>query len=601
MFKGDCLIYPELELPLMQKEKTDLEAVVGACRSSFMSVGLFSMFINMLMLVPAIYMLQVYDRVVASGSVPTLVMLTLVMLLMMTTMGGLEWVRSRIMVRVSTRIDSLLGGRLYDLSFRQALQSGGVNASAQPLSDLTGLRQFLTGNGLFAFFDSPWVPIYILIMFLFHPWFGWVAIGSVIILATLALINEKVTSKVLKEANGEYTSAMNFTTKNLRNAEVVESMGMLERIRGRWEEKNRKMLAMQAIASDRGGILTSLSKTIRLIVQSLVLGLGAYLAIQQQISPGMMIAGSILLGRALAPIDQMIGVWKGFVSARTQYGRLNELLEKAGQDPERMSLPPPEGHMSAEGAIVVPPGSRNPVIKGVSFSVKAGEMVGIIGPSAAGKSTLARALLGIWPCANGKIRLDGADIYSWKRDELGPHVGYLSQDIELFEGTISDNIARFGDVNSEAVVEAARMAGVHEMILHLPEGYDTFIGATGGALSGGQRQRVGLARALYGNPRLIVLDEPNSNLDDQGEQALSAALQRLKETGATVFVITHRATVLAQVQKLMVLKEGAIVQFDERDKVLAEFSQAARAQSMSVQSGAGGAVKPTLVAAAKPE
>ncbi|MBP0049711.1 type I secretion system permease/ATPase [Marinobacterium sp. AK62] len=560
----------------MEKKRTDLEAVLHACRSSFFSVGLFSMFINLLMLVPAFYMLQVYDRVVTSGSVPTLVMLTLVMFLLMVTMGGLEWVRSRIMVRVSTRIDSLLGSRLYNASFKQALYTGGMQANAQPLSDLTGLRQFLTGNGLFAFFDAPWVPIYIAIMFMFHPWFGVVAIISVLILTTLAVINEKVTGKILAEANKESMGATQFTNKNLRNAEVVESMGMLERIRDRWQDKNRKVLALQGIASDRAGILTSISKTTRLIVQSLVLGLGAYLAIQQEISPGLMIAGSILLGRALAPIDQMIGVWKQFVTARSQYERLNDVLGRIAEDPERMSLPDPRGELLAENVMVSPPGSKTPVVKAVSFKVEAGEMVGIVGPSAAGKSTLARALLGIWPTLGGKIRLDGADIFSWKRDELGPHIGYLPQDIELFEGSISENIARFGEVDAEAVVRAAQMAGVHEMILRLPEGYDTVIGASGGALSGGQRQRIGLARALYGKPKLVVLDEPNSNLDDQGEAALAAAMSNLKMAGTTVFIITHRASVLSQVEKLMVMREGTLAMFGPRDQVLADLNKAAR-------------------------
>jgi ATP-binding cassette subfamily C protein EexD len=583
----------------MEKKRTDLEAVLHACRSSFISIGLFSMFVNLLMLTPAIYMLQVYDRVVTSGSESTLLMLTLVMLLMMGTMGGLEWVRSRIMVRISTKMDSLLGGRFYDASFKQALYSGGMQASAQPLSDLTGLRQFMTGNGLFAFFDSPWVPIYIGIMFIFHPWFGWVAIASVIVLSTIAVINEKVTSKIIKEANQEHMSATQFTSKNLRNAEVVESMGMLGRIRERWYAKNRKVLALQGIASDRAGILTSMSKTIRMIVQSLVLGLGAYLAINQEITPGLMIAGSILLGRALAPIDQMIGVWKQFVGARGQYQRLNDMLKKIGEEPERMSLPAPQGHIQSDNVVIAPPGSRTPVIKGVSFEVSPGEMVGIIGPSAAGKSTLARAILGIWPTMSGKMRLDGADVFQWDREELGNHIGYLPQDIELFDGTISDNIARFGEVDPEEVVRAAKQAGVHEMVLQLPEGYDTVIGGSGGVLSGGQRQRIGLARALYGSPRLIVLDEPNSNLDDQGEAALATALQSIRETEATTFIITHRASVLSQVQKLMVLKEGALVNFGERDKVLAELSQGQRGaapQPQNIRSGS----RPVAVTPVKP-
>ena len=312
-----------------------------------------------------------------------------------------------------------------------------------------------------------------------------------------------------------------------------------------------------------------------------------------------MIAGSILLGRALAPIDQMIGVWKQFVGARGQYQRLNDMLKKIGEEPERMSLPAPQGHIQSDNVVIAPPGSRTPVIKGVSFEVSPGEMVGIIGPSAAGKSTLARAILGIWPTMSGKMRLDGADVFQWDREELGNHIGYLPQDIELFDGTISDNIARFGEVDPEEVVRAAKQAGVHEMVLQLPEGYDTVIGGSGGVLSGGQRQRIGLARALYGSPRLIVLDEPNSNLDDQGEAALATALQSIRETEATTFIITHRASVLSQVQKLMVLKEGALVNFGERDKVLAELSQGQRGaapQPQNIRSGS----RPVAVTPVKP-
>ena len=537
----------------------------------------------MLMLVPAFYMLQVYDRVVASGSIPTLVVLTILMIMLMVTMGGLEWVRSRIMVRVSTRLDTLLGGRLFNASFRQALYSNGANTSAQPLSDLTSLRQFLTGNGLFAFFDAPWVPIYIFIMYMFHPLFGLVGILSVLILAALALINERATSSMLKEANQENLGATQFTTKNLRNAEVVESMGMLNNIRDRWYDKNRKVLALQGIASDRAGILTTLSKSIRLIVQSLVLGLGAYLAVQREISPGLMIAGSILLGRALGPIDQMIGAWKPFVAARGQYHRLNEMLAKIADEPERMSLPAPEGNITLEQVMVAPPGAKAAVVKGVNFSAPAGSMIGIIGPSAAGKSTLARAILGIWPSMGGKVRLDGADVFSWNREELGPHIGYLPQDIELFEGSISENIARFGEIDPEGVVQAAKLAGVHEMILRLPEGYDTIIGTAGGGLSGGQRQRIGLARAVYGSPKVIVLDEPNSNLDDVGEAALADALKQLKAQSTTVFIITHRTSILSAVDTLLVMRDGLQTMFGPRDAVLKELSKAAKANQQNTE------------------
>ena len=535
------------------------------------------------MLVPAFYMLQVYDRVVASGSIPTLVVLTILMIMLMVTMGGLEWVRSRIMVRVSTRLDTLLGGRLFNASFRQALYSNGANTSAQPLSDMTSLRQFLTGNGLFAFFDAPWVPIYLFIMYLFHPLFGLVGLISVIILSALALINERATSNMLKEANQENLGATHFTTKNLRNAEVVESMGMLNNIRKRWFERNRKVLALQGIASDRAGIITTLSKSFRLIIQSLILGLGAYLAVQREISPGLMIAGSILLGRALGPIDQMIGAWKPFVAARGQYQRLNEMLAKIADEPERMSLPVPDGNITLEQVMVAPPGAKAAVVKGVNFSAPAGSMIGIIGPSAAGKSTLARAILGIWPSMGGKVRLDGADVFSWNREELGPHLGYLPQDIELFEGSISENIARFGEIDSEGVVKAAKLAGVHEMILRLPEGYDTIIGTAGGGLSGGQRQRIGLARAVYGSPKVIVLDEPNSNLDDVGEAALADALKQLKAQSTTVFIITHRTSILSAVDTLLVMRDGLQTMFGPRDAVLKELSNAAKANQQNTE------------------
>lgn len=550
------------------EEPNLLRKALRACRSSFMVVGLFSMFINLLMLVPSFYMLQVYDRVVTSGSESTLVMLTLIMAMLMISMGALEWVRSRILVRVSARIDRILNERVYNAAFKQALYSGNAAQGSQPIQDLTGLRQFMTGNGLFAFFDAPWIPLYLAVMFMFHPLFGWVGVAAAIILIIIAVINERLTSTPLQEANKEQVGATAHMNRNLSNAEVVESMGMLGNVRERWMERHNKVLSWQANASERAAAITAFSKTTRLMVQSLILGLGAYLAIQQEITPGLMIAGSILLGRALAPIDQMIGAWKGFVGARAQFKRLDEMMTKIPEDKEKMSLPAPKGEIRFEGAVVAPPGSRNPVIKGVSFQTAPGDSVGILGPSAAGKSTLARALLGIWPTMQGKVRLDGADVFAWDREELGPHIGYLPQDIELFEGSISENIARFGEIDAEKVVVAAKSAGVHEMILALPNGYDTVIGAGGGGLSGGQRQRIGLARALYGDPRLVVLDEPNSNLDDVGERALAMALVGLKERGTTVFVITHKVGVLSQLEKLLVLKEGQVHLYGPRDEVL---------------------------------
>jgi len=562
--------------------ENSLMAALKACKGSFISVGFFSFFVNALMLVPSFYMLQVYGRVVTSGSIPTLVMLTLIMTILLGTMGSLEWVRSRIMVRLSTRLDVLLSRDLYRASFRKALDSGGMDASAQPLNDLTGLRQFLTGNGLFAFFDTPWLPVYIGVMFLFHPWYGWFAIACAIVLLVLAVVNEKLTGKAIAEANRQNIAANLHTNKTLRNAEVIESMGMLETLMGRWGERQRQVLLLQSQASDKGGMVTSFSKTFRTLSQSLILGLGAYLAVEHEINPGLMIAGSILLGRALAPIDLMIGSWKGFISARSQYARLNDILDEQQAEPQRMSLPAPEGHVLVENLIVSAPGSKAPILRNVSFAVPAGSVVGVIGPSASGKSTLARALLGVWAPQHGVVRLDGADINNWDKRELGPYVGYLPQDIELFEGSISENIARFREVDPEKVIQAAKTAGVHEMILQLQEGYDTVIGTAGVNLSGGQRQRIGLARAIYGNPRLIILDEPNSNLDEVGERALALAIQQLKATGATVFIITHRTSILAQLDRLLVLSNGAIALYGPREKVMAELNkQQASAQKIA--------------------
>lgn len=537
-----------------------------------MSVGFFSLFINALMLVPTFYMLQVYGRVVTGGSLTTLAMLTLILTFLLVTMGLLEWVRSRIMVRVSTRLDVLLGRDVYRASFKRALESGGQDASAQPLSDLTGLRQFMSGNGLFAFFDAPWLPIYVAVLFLFHPWYGWTAIGCAVILLALAWINEQSTGKVLAEANKESIGATLQTNKNLRNAEVIESMGMLDSLMSRWSLRHKKVLLLQSRASDRSGIITSISKTFRLLVQSLILGLGAYLAVSHEINPGLVIAGSVLLGRALAPLDLMIGSWKGFIAARSQYARLNGILDQQKAEPERMQLPAPIGHVTVENLTLGAPGAKTPIIKGIGFNAPAGAMIGVVGPSASGKSTLAKALVGVWKPQHGVVRLDAADIANWDKSQLGPHLGYLPQDIELFEGTISDNIARFGVVDPAKVVLAARTASVHEMILMLPDGYDTVIGEGGINLSGGQRQRIGLARAIYGSPRLIVLDEPNAHLDEVGERALALALQQIKLTGATVFVIAHRTSILAQLDRLLVMNAGTISLYGPRDQVLAQLN-----------------------------
>jgi ATP-binding cassette subfamily C protein EexD len=579
---------------MSRPHENNLQAALKACRGSFLSVGFFSLFVNTLMLVPTFYMIQISGRAVPSSSTSTLIMLTLILTLLMVTLGSLEWVRSRIMVRISNRLDVLLSRDVYRASFKRALSSGGMDASAQSLNDLTSLRQFLTGNGLFAFFDAPWLPVYTAVMFLFHPWFGWITVVSAVLLVALAYVNHRYTGGALAEANKQSLTANLQTTKSLRNAEVIESMGMLDTLMGRWAVRQRRVLVLQSGASDKSGVITSISKTFRMWAQSMMLAAGAYLVIVHEINPGLMMAGSILLGRALAPIDQMIGSWKGFVSARVQYQRLNDTLEKLNAEPERMSLPDPEGHVQVENLVVAPPGAKAPVLRNISFVTPAGSIVGIVGPSAAGKSTLARALLGIWVPLQGVVRLDGADISTWDKQKLGPHLGYLPQDIELFEGTISDNIARFAKVDPEQVVLAARIAGVHEMILQLPDGYDTVIGSEGLNLSGGQRQRIGLARAVYGSPRLIVLDEPNSNLDEVGERALGVALQKMKETGATVFIISHRPNVLSRLDRIMVLNSGTLSMYGPRDQVIAELAQ----QQAKAQAQAQGQTPPRVAPAA---
>jgi ATP-binding cassette subfamily C protein EexD len=548
--------------------QSDLQRALALCRQSFVAAGVFSLFINTLMLVPSIYMLQVYDRVVTTGSHITLLMLTLVTAFLFLVMGSLEWVRSQILIRTGAKLDLALNQRLFDAVFKQCLLSGNKTGSSQPLSDLLNLRQFLTGQGLLAFFDAPWMPVYLALLFVFHPGFGFFAIFAAMVLGTLTALTEKLTRDELGQANRAAIEATQFVTKNLRNAEIVESMGMLANLRERWLGKHREMLSLQADASGKAGLLTMLSKVVRLLSQSLALGLGAWLVIEQEISPGLMIAGSILLGRALAPIDQMTGTWKSFLGAREAYDRLNKLLLAIPIVPETMALPVPKGHLRAEAAVVVPPGATAPVLKGIGFDLEAGNLLAVVGPSAAGKSTLARALLGIWAPRAGAIRLDGADINGWNRENLGPYIGYLPQDIELFDGTISENIARFGLIDAEKVVKAAEAAGVHDMILRLPNGYDTVIGGLGGVLSGGQMQRVGLARALYGDPVLVVLDEPNSNLDDRGEVALLQALIGLKQRGATAVIISHRMNILNLADKIMVMNEGLVAAFGPRQDVL---------------------------------
>jgi len=552
-----------------------LEETLGTLKRFFFTAGVFSFFINALMLVPAIYMLQVYDRVLVSRNEMTLLMLTLIVLMLYALMASLEWLRARLMVQAGLKLDAELNDKVLSTAFRSNLRQGGSNGD-QPLRDLTAIRQFLTGNGLFAFFDAPWAPLFIVVIFLLHPLLGLVSLIGGLILLGLAFLTEKRTQKPLEAANTAGIAANQFASNSFRNAEVIEAMGMFPALRSRWYKLHSRMLALQAVASDRAGSIAAVTRFTRISVQSLILGVGALLVIDASITAGTMIAASILMGRALAPVEQAIGAWKQFVGARGAYARLKKQLADFRPQGKGVSLPPPCGEFRIEQVIASAPGSALPILKGISLIIPKGAVVGIIGPSGSGKSTLARLLVGVWGAASGKVRLDGADVYAWNKEELGPWVGYLPQDVELFEGTVAENIARFGQLDSEAIVQAATQAGVHDMILRLPASYETPIGAGGCALSGGQRQRIALARALYGNPAVVVLDEPNSNLDDAGEAALVSAIRQLKSDGKTVVVITHRTSVLTAIDLLLVLRDGQVQGFGPPAEVLAALNLSAQ-------------------------
>ena len=535
------------------------------------------------MLVPSIYMLQVYDRVLSSQNTTTLAMLSLMVVGFFIFIGMLETVRSFIVIRIGSQLERRFNQQVYRAAFERNLLNGQAQAG-QALGDLTLIRQFVTGPALFAFFDAPWFPIYLFVIYGFNLWLGVLATAGAVLLIGLACINELMTRQSLARASVYSQQSSQLASSHLHNAETIQAMGMLSVLRKRWFNLHSRFLAEQNKASDTGAVIGSISKTLRLCLQSLVLGLGAWLVIEGQMSAGMMIAGSILMGRVLSPIDQLIGVWKQWSSARLAYQRLDSLLGQHPVTQDNMTLPVPKGQVSFEQVSAAPPGKRLATLQQVSFSLNPGEVLGVLGASGSGKSTLARVLVGVWPTLAGTVRLDAADIHQWNRDQLGPHLGYLPQDIELFSGSIAENIARFREADAQLVVEAARQAGVHEMILRLPQGYDTLLGDAGSGLSGGQKQRVALARALYGSPCLVVLDEPNSNLDTVGDAALSRAIAQLKADGRTVVLVTHRSSSLAQTDKLLVLNEGRTQAFGPTAEVLKALAGAQKPTSLNRQS-----------------
>lgn len=542
------------------------------CRPALLFAILFSSAINLLMLVPPLYMMQVYDRVLSSRSEATLVALTVLTLGAFAAMGLLEVIRARILVRVSARLDTLLSPLIFDAVFRNHVRTIG-GARTQPLNDVATVRQFVAGQGLFAFFDIPWAPIFLLLLFLLHPLLGLLSLGGGVILVTLAFATERTTRTRLADATRNSVAAANFAETSLRNGDAMTAMGMLEAIKTRWMRRHNESLRLQSGASDWAGITTNATKVVRIALQSLMLGAGALLAIEGKISPGLMIAASIIGAKSLAPVEALIGNWNQVVAAQLAWRRLRALLDTVADEPDRMALPTPKGQLSVSAIVVAPPGATAAVLKGVSFDLQPGEALGILGPSGSGKSTLARVITGVWPAASGTVRIDGAELSQWSRDALGPHMGYLPQDVDLFDGTVAENIARLGPVDPEAVVEAAQRAGIHDLILSLPQGYDTPIGESGNRLSGGQRQRIGIARALYGTPALCIFDEPNSNLDEAGEGHLIQALLHLRETKRTAIIIAHKPSILNHVDKIMILQAGQVAFLGPRAEAFARFAR----------------------------
>lgn len=538
----------------------------------------FSFFVNLLMFVGPMYMLQIYDRVLASRNETTLVMITAIAVALLMAYGLLEFTRSRMLVRTGLQFDQVLASPLFSRVIRMQLtnpNAGGRNA----LSDADKVRDFITGQGVLAFFDAPWTPLFLILCFAFHPWLGIVATVGAVIIFILALLNEVLTRSTLQEANVAAAAAGNFAGATLQNAEVIRAMGMTDQLSSRWLAERDKMLVAQAKASDWAGIVLSGSKFVRMTLQVAILGVGGYLAVIQEISPGIMIAASIVMGRALAPVEQAVGQWKQFVAARQANGRLKDLFESLGDEPERTKLPAAQGNLVVDGLTAILPGTRDTILRAISFDVKTGECLAIIGPSGSGKSTLAKHLVGVMHPAVGAVRLDGTELKHWDARQLGGSIGYLGQDISLFAGTVAENIARFReDAKDEDIVAAAKLAGAHEMISGLREGYGTQIGNGGTGLSGGQRQRVGLARALYSLPSLIVLDEPNSNLDSEGETALASCITQLKAAGRTVVVITHKANLLSLSDKTLILQAGTVQRFVETKELMQPQSQASTPQ-----------------------
>ena len=542
----------------------------------------FSLIISFLALSPTVYMLEVYDRVVNSRSDVTLLMLTLMVMLAYAVMELLEKVRGSLMRASGVRLDAALSKRVYDAMFMGFLKRQ-VGGNMQVLNDLKLVREFLANPALMAVMEAPMALVALALIFVISPILGWSAVAGALVQVAITWMNERASRKPLMEANRAAMNAQQFADASLRNAHVMESMGMLDAVHGQWQKRQKEFLGLQAQASEGAGFWSAMSKLLQLVMTSLLLGLGAWLLLTNSLNGGasMMIVGSVLGGRVLAPLSQLVAQWNAVVNVRSAWERLEGLLAQVPPKPEAMSLPAPKGYLSVEGLMAGAPGQQVPIVRGVQFGLAKGEVLAVVGPSASGKTTLARLLVGLWPAMSGKVRLDGADVFTWDKSELGPYLGYLPQGVELLEGSLAENIARFGEVDMAQVEAAARLVGLHELIMSMPQGYNSPIGRDGAMLSGGQRQRVGLARALYGKPVFVVLDEPNSSLDEAGDLALANAIAALKQLGTTFVVMTHRTSVLGVADKMLIMRDGAQQAFGPRDEVLAALQKAQQPASVA--------------------
>jgi PrtD family type I secretion system ABC transporter len=545
----------------MMQERSSLQEAYRKYRAAFAATLIFSMFTNLLMFVGPMYMLQIYDRVLSSRSSTTLIALTVIAVGLLLAYGLLEFTRTKLLVRAGLQFDEVLAHPTFHLVVKQQTAMPGSGAQIA-LSDIDKVREFLTGQGILAFFDAPWVPLFLGLCFAFHPWLGLVATGGAVVIFALALANEFSTRGTLAEAGRAGNGASHFVSTTMLNAEVIRALGMEKPLTKRWLAQHDEMLGHQATASGRGGMVVASSKFVRMSLQVFILATGGYLAMKQEISPGIMIAASIVMGRALAPVEQAVQQWKQFVAARQSHGRLTRLFAGIKPDEEKIELPVPKGALRVEGLFGTVPGGKAPVLRNINFSLEAGEVMALIGPSGSGKSTLVRHLVGAAQPVNGAVRLDGTEIQHWDPEQLGKHLGYLPQDVKLFRGSVGENISRFQeDATDEEIIAAAQLSGAHDMVQELPEGYGSDVGDNGNHLSGGQKQRVGLARAVFREPCLVVLDEPNSNLDNHGEQALAKCIAELKAKGKTVILVTHKTGLLAQSDKTLMLVNGAVEKF----------------------------------------